>query len=238
MYFDNMYYGARCSVVCPVRCVLFPSWLLMRQTLNTIHVDLIHPLWLHLLQLWMHQVVGPRTTTWSTSESWISIIPPPSLLLFSRNSPRWNSLKIMYFNVQSLLPDHGGPEVQIPVQILILKTQTIGPVVNSWKIPASSWPKAPFHLQWFLVVEYPSVDGWQFSGSWTRLESFSDVPSTCSCINYLSDLGILSGPCMLQLRDISPPDKAPSMTCEIWMLSPWRVLVNTKLNLLLRIANQ
>jgi len=48
--------------------------------------------------------LGPETTTWGTSELWISIIPPPSLLLFNCNIPRSNSLKVMYFNVQSLFP--------------------------------------------------------------------------------------------------------------------------------------
>jgi len=52
----------------------------------------------HLLHHWMHQVVGTRNH--NLGYQWISIIPPPSLFLFSRNR---NSLKITYFDVQSLL---------------------------------------------------------------------------------------------------------------------------------------
>ena len=60
----------------------------------------------------------------------------------------------------------------------------------------------------------------------------------CSCVNDLGNLGILSGYGMLDTRELSPPDKAPSVGCEFWMLVLWRVLVNTLLNLLLCIAHQ
>jgi len=57
-----------------------------------------------------------------------------------RVNPVWKWLNItvhVHTNWTVALSDH-GPEVQIPVQILILKTKTIGPLVNSLKILASS----------------------------------------------------------------------------------------------------
>ena len=72
----------------------FCHWLCARN--DPQHADITQ-----LLHHWMHQVVGTRNH--NLGYQWISIIPPPSLFLFSRNSPRSNSLKITYFDVQSLL---------------------------------------------------------------------------------------------------------------------------------------
>ena len=65
-----------------------------------------------------------------------------------------------------------------------------------------------------------------------------NVTPTGSYINDLDDLVILSGYGMLHLRELLPPDKAPSIGCGFGMLVVWRVLVNTTLNLLLCITNQ